>query len=163
MRRHNQLFLVLFGGLLASTGGCSGSKAVNAIVTLDGKPVEGATVVLTSSSGGPAISGFTEADGTVVLESSTKTGVPPGDYKVVVTKVKALTSQPDMKDPQAMGKAMMNQVPAPKSKDPEAMKNQGSAPKSELPAKYASADTTPLTLKIPADTNPAKIELKSAP
>jgi hypothetical protein len=145
----HRLFVVFLGGLLAFTGGCAKAKAVKALVTLDGKPVEGATVVLTSTGGGVAISGFTGADGTATLDSADKKGVPPGDYKVVVTKVKAMASVPDMKDPEAMKKAMMSKT--------------GAAPKSELPAKYGNAATTPATLKIPADSDPAKIELKSAP
>ena len=43
------------------------------------------------------------------------------------------------------------------------MKMGSAAAKSELNAKYSSVATTPLTLKIPPESSPAKIELKSAP
>ena len=144
----HRLFVVFLGGLVAFTCGCAKAKPVKVLVTIDGKPVDGATVVLNSAAGTP-ISGFTGADGTATLDSATKTGVPPGEYKVVVTKVKAMTSIPDMKDPEAMKKAMM--------------KSTGVVAKSELPAKYGNITTTPLTLQIPAAANPAPIELKSAP
>jgi len=123
--------------------GCSSRKPVQALVTLDGKTVEGATVLL-SKEGAPPISGVTGPDGIVLLDSATKDGIPPGDYKVVVTKVKAGSSNVlDPKSPDAM----------------KMMKMGSAAAKSELPAKYDSPKSTPLTLKIPPDSVPAKIEL----
>ena len=142
---HYRILVLFLGGLLAIASGCSGRKPFKAVVTLDGKAVEGATVALTQASGGSPISGMTGTDGTVTLDTAGKDGVPPGDYKVVVTKVKAQGS--GIIDP----------------KDAIKMMKGTSDPKSELPAIYASPTTTPLTLKVPSDTNPAKIELKSAP
>jgi len=140
---HYRFPALLLGVLLVLVTGCSSRKPIQAIVTLDGKPVDGASVVLTKTDGGPSISGQTAADGTVTLDSSSKEGVPPGDYKVIVTKGKALTS--GVIDPKEAGKMMMKL---------------SKMVKSELPAKYASAATTDLTLKVPSDTVPAKIELK---
>ena len=146
--RHYRILSLLLGGLLVVASGCTSRKPLQAIVTLDGKPVEGATVVLVKAGGGAAISGFTAADGTLTLDSSSKDGIPPGDYKVVVTKVKAGSGGTiDPKNPEAM-KMMMK----------------GSAiAKSELPEKYGTAATSPLVLKVPLERSPAKIELKIAP
>ena len=143
---HYRILILLLGGLLMVTAGCSGRKPLQAIVTLDGKAVEGATVVLTKEGGGPAISGFSAADGTLTLDAASKDGIPPGDYKVVVTKIKATsTGITDPKSPEAM----------------KMMKNGSAGNKSELPAKYATAATTDLKVKIPLESTPYKIELKS--
>jgi len=139
---HYRILSLFLAGLLVVVTGCTSAKPVQALVTLDGKPVDGATVVLTKE-GAPPVSGQSGSDGIVVLDTATKGGVPAGDYKVVVTKVKAASTVPDVKNPESM-KMMMKA---------------GAAAKNELPAKYENAKSTPLTLKIPPDTVPAKIEL----
>jgi hypothetical protein len=144
-----RLFLVLLGGLLAAAVGCSRSKPVQVLVTLDGKPVEGATVALSGDAKVETVSGFTGPDGTATLNTSKGTGVPPGEYKVLVTKVAPMAAGSiDMKNPDAMRKMA------------EARKG-GS--KGELPAVYADSKSTPLTLKVPPESSPAKLELKSKP
>jgi len=144
---YSRISALLLGVLLVLVTGCTSRKPLAAVVTLDGKPVEGATVVLSrvGGGGGTPISGQTDASGTVLLDTAAKDGVPPGDYKVVVTKTKALTTgiiKPG--DPEAV--KMMQKV--------------AKAGKSELPDKYASASSSDIILKVPSDTSPAKIELK---
>lgn len=80
--------------ILAAMIGCGGGVAsvrtvpVKGKVTLDGKPVEGATVQFApEDSGGRAASGVTKSDGT--FELTTAGGGPgavPGNYKVAITK-----------------------------------------------------------------------------
>jgi hypothetical protein len=139
--------LPLLCGILVLAAGCSSRKPLAAVVTLDGKAVEGATVVLTKTGGGGGapISGLTDASGNVLLDTAAKEGVAPGDYKVSVTKVKAQTTG------------------IIKPGDPEATKlmmKGAKAAKTELPDKYANASSSDITLKVPPDTTPAKIELK---
>jgi len=140
-----QMFTLSVFILITAVVGCGGGKPVPVLVTMDGKPVDGATVVLTSEDkGGATLNGLTGSDGTATLDSSPKGAVKAGTYKVVVTKVKALSS--GAVDPAESKKMMM----------------QGARPaKSELPEKYGSLKSTPLTLTIPPPSAPAKIELTS--
>jgi len=144
---HYRISALLLGAMLVLVTGCSSRKPLAAVVTLDGKAVEGATVVLTKTGGGGGapISGLTDASGNVLLDTAAKEGVAPGDYKVSVTKVKALTSG------------------IIKPGDPESAKlkmKATKAAKTELPEKYANASSSDITLKVPPDTTPVKIELK---
>jgi len=146
----NRALVFLFGGLLLAASGCASRKTVQAVVTLDGKAVVGAMVVLVpADEKGDTATGQTTGDGSVTLTTIKGEGVRSGTYKVPVTK----TAQPG-----AGGN------PKPGSKEAiEMMKAGAAARKSELPEVYASAATTPLSLKVPPDTTPAKIELKSTP
>jgi len=77
------LLLVLFMG-------CgSGMKPVTGVVTLDDKPLEGASVVFTPQEGGRTNSvGKTDASGAYELTYTNKEGAIVGDYKVVIFKPK---------------------------------------------------------------------------
>jgi len=144
----NRGLIILFGGLILLTSGCGAGKPVQVVVTLDGKPVEGANVVLMAEgAAGQAISGFTSADGSATLTTSSKEGIKPGTYKVLVTKVKTVTvGTLDPKSPEAM----------------KMMTGKGPKPKSELPLVYGSM-TTPITITVPVAASPVKIELKAKP
>jgi hypothetical protein len=146
-----RLVLVLLWALVVAAGGCSRAKPVRVEITLDNKPVEGATVNLSGDAKGvDLVSGVTGPDGVATLDSPKRTGVPPGTHKVIVTKFpKRTEAAPDPKDTEAVKKMMMGSASA------------GS--KNELPAKYASSRDTPLTLKVPPDSSPAKLELKANP
>jgi len=150
----NRVLIILVGGLVALTAGCSGRKPVKVLVTLDGAPVDGATVSLLMDNMNGTISGRTEADGTATLDSSTKGGVAPGTYKVLVTKSAVVGGAPP-KGPDGQYKI----------EDMGKMMREGAAkaPKSELPAVYSNVKSTPLSLTVPPTENPAKIELKAKP
>jgi hypothetical protein len=145
MRHPKQCFLVLLGGLLLAAG-CSKAKPLQVLVTLDSKPLAGASVTLHSDAvKADAPFGMTGPDGVASLNTLKKMGVPPGTYKVIVSK-SAAVSTPDPKDMEAMKKMMM-----------------AGPGKSELPEVYSDAKKTPLSLTVPPDSSPAKIELKSKP
>jgi hypothetical protein len=151
---------------------------VNGVVTLDGTPVEGATVDFVSDDG-KSYSGFTDAGGNFTLNGpDQKSGVPAGTYKVTVTKQRNMTVDTSGGDEaqkgdlskmmSKMGKegvkeaakgksAMMMSNPMLKSKSGLA----SGGVKSDLPVLYASKETTPLTVKVPPDTQRVPIELKS--
>jgi hypothetical protein len=80
-------------GLLCSVG-CGGSKRVpfEGIVTLDGKPLAGAKVMLQRSEGPIEerfFSGDTDANGHFAIKppESDSPGVAPGDYRVLISSV----------------------------------------------------------------------------
>jgi hypothetical protein len=83
-------------GLLAlPLGGCGDAASklvpVSGSVTMDGKPLPGAVVTFTPTGTTPGVggSGLTGQDGAFVLAEGRRAarGVPPGDYKVVITRL----------------------------------------------------------------------------
>ncbi len=82
------LALVCFAGCGGATSDRPATYAVTGVVTLDGKPVEGATVTFNPESrDGTAAFGRTGADGTYQLTTfEASDGALPGDYIVTVTK-----------------------------------------------------------------------------
>ncbi len=152
-----------FACLLAALTGCAGEKltSVSGVVTLDGKPVEGATVTFASEDGKTTASGSSDASGNFSLMSGEKTGAPAGNYKVMVTKSQ-YTPTAEAPDPSGMMKMAPKDVGkgAPKGTGPLPGGGTG-APKTELPGIYAGT-TSPLTAKVPSD-GPVKVEMKSKP
>jgi hypothetical protein len=157
--------MVCFTALLlvvSGLAGCgSGTNKVEGVVTLDGKPVQGASVSFMPQGGtGQFADGFTDAEGRFTLATSGKAGVRSGTYKVVVTKTDAVAVEMVPGSPEYMSKMKKE---GPKA-GPPAMRPGGGAssgPKSLLPAVYSKPDTTPLTQKVPPDSSPVKLELKS--
>ena len=126
--------------------GCGGGGAdpgkgvpVSGTVTLDGKPLEGASV--TFMSGTFAGFGVTDAQGKYRLVQ----GALPGSNKVVISKIEggaeALTDDPDsgidagMREAEAMG-------------NPEG--EMPTAPKDLVPAEYSDSAKTKLKYDVPA-------------
>lgn len=162
--------------------GCGGSKTseVKGVVTLDGKPVEGAMVLFTSDDGSIS-SGMTDASGNFELVSgpSNTKGAPPGVYRVSITKVKTMEG---MKGPNeggadgGGGAAMMKNMEkmAKESAKASGTGGKGGGPpgmnvgkasggsNSLLPQVYATPQTTPFTgIKVPAD-GPIKLDMSSS-
>jgi hypothetical protein len=127
--------------------GCGGPKLVpvEGVVDLDGKPVEGATVVFLPDgvSGRPA-QGLTAGDGRFRLSTVSEQGAGPGEYKVIVTKTVGILppgaepTSPD--DEQKMRKQRE-----------EFDKHSEKYLRSLLPSVYSSPVTTPLRCKVPPD------------
>ncbi|NCY17536.1 MAG: carboxypeptidase regulatory-like domain-containing protein [Actinobacteria bacterium] len=119
-------------------------------VTLDGTPVEGATVVLAPESGtGPAASGMTNAEGVCAFTTfESRDGAVPGKYLVTVAKTefpegRALTADDPSYDPSTAVAAVVK----------------GS--KELLPAKYKTAKTSGLMVEVKNGENPtAAFDLK---
>ena len=104
-------------------------------VTQDGKPVEGAVVtfipvgVADPTAKAPGGQGQTGADGAYHVHSSfdqgktMQDGLPAGDYKVTVVKMEAPSGEASFDRP----------------------------PKNILPAKYAAAESSPVSAKVTAE------------
>lgn len=106
-----QLISGLLVAVAAAVSGCGGGTAsVSGVVTLDGKPVEGASVSFAPVSGdGGGIGGSygkTDAQGRYELRTvvGDRSGAAPGKHKVTIS-----LSKPDPKNPEGAEK---NLIPA---------------------------------------------------
>lgn len=135
--------------------GCGGVRPVkvSGTLTLNGQPVEGATVqfVPVDPGGRPAL-GLTKADGGFSLTTiEDQDGALPGQYKVVITynpPLESSSAAPAQTTEQGMKAAMQAQAQAKKTK-----------PKYVIPPAYTDATKTPLTQTIPA-SGPITLEIK---
>lgn len=171
MNRHHCMLLMFMAVALCSTS-CGGLVTVKGVVTLDGAPVEGATVSFVTGDGKHTYTGLTDAGGNfTLLSADQKPGVAAGTYKVTVVKTPAMKMGPTEPGSPEYMKEMQNEqkegakFSKPKIGMPPGMPGmaKSGAAKSELPVVYATVGTTPLTAKVPPDTNPIAIELKSKP
>jgi hypothetical protein len=154
MRRTKRGWLALAALLVLAAAGCGGKHipvAVSGVVTLNGKPVEGATVTFYIVGGGqegrPA-TGRTDVSGAFRLNTmGNEDGALPGEYKVVIAKwVPAL---PNLKIPDF-----------PKTPEGRAQREEflyrayGDRPrgKNVLPTPYGDPNTTPLTATVNGKT-----------
>lgn len=147
---HRSLLRVGLGGLLVAFIGCgTGLKSVEGIVTMDGKPVDGASVAFVPEGGaGRQASGSTGPDGKFTLISGPDKGAAPGNYKVLVTKKAGVSSATTSTNPADLAKMMQKGV------------KEVAKQKSLLPEKYAKIDTTPLTCTVPPPSQPVTFDLK---
>lgn len=178
------IFLAMAACLAFPALGCGGKYVdVKGVVKLDGKPVEGATVTFVTEDGAKSYSGFTNASGEFTLTGDSRSGAPPGTYKVTVVKTAKVGGAEQMtpggedyikhmKDEQkadAKGgapKTLMPGMPGVKGMPGmPAMPGPGlpgqAGPRTELPAVYATAGTTPLTVTVNSDTQNVQLDLKS--
>jgi hypothetical protein len=160
-------FLLLVAGLAALAGCGTKTHIVEGTVTLDGAPVDGATIVFMPEGGqGQQGVGITDAAGKFQLNNSSSKdgGLPAGTYKVLVTKVKAVSEEiselAKTDVTAAMSKAGEKQAKAaamsPAAK--YAMMSKGGGPKAvaqksanTLPTKYETAENTPVSIAVPHD------------
>src|SRR5262245_1264000 len=96
IRKITGLMVVFALGGVVGCGG--GLKSVEGLVTLDGVPVEGASVSFTPEGEGQPAFGVTDSNGKFVLQTINKAGANPGTYKVTVTKTKPVK----ISDPKSM-------------------------------------------------------------
>jgi hypothetical protein len=126
--------------VLAAGVGCGGSgnlvKTVG-LVTLDGKPVEGATVTFhPEAEKGRAATGLTDGDGVFHLQTFAEAdGAFPGEYKVTVIKTETMAGPSSASGPEQMMKTMFNRSTKKRS--------------SLLPKEYADVSKTPLRVHVP--------------
>jgi len=71
-----------------------GTAPVSGMVTLDGKPVEGAGVMFSPVNPGPIAIGTTDAEGRFVLATGKLTGAMLGEHKVTISKSLIMQSAP---------------------------------------------------------------------
>jgi len=153
------LFWRVFAAIpLLAVLGCGGGTELVKVagkVTLDGKPLPGASVQFVPEAGtGTPANGVTGSDGSFRLTTfSTGDGARTGTYKVVIQLIDeaaeggAVIVQPGT-DPRAMAEAMKKAKDAPKSN------------KQKLPATYSDVKKTTLKQVVPP-TGAVVLDLKS--
>jgi hypothetical protein len=149
MLMRGRFILGTLAAALAVLGlGCGGGKlvTVEGKVTLDGKPLEGATVLFTpqGNQGRPA-QGVTADDGSFRLSTSSEEGAERGEYKVLVTKTTGMLmpgqTAPSASDLDQQGTRQRE----------EFAKHGFASLRSLLPAVYADPEKTPLRCRVPPD------------
>lgn len=149
---------------LAALAGCAGGRKptkVEGTVTLDGKPVSGATVsFLPLDVGGRPANGRTDQDGHFRLTTiEPGDGALPGEYKVSVM-VEPVT-RPEAAP--AQGMAMMEQRTSRKGPRGERLaalaERKQKVPPSPVPAVYGDPGQTPLRQTVPPQ-GPVRLELQ---
>ena len=140
MRTRGVHLVALLGVILIGCGG-RGTTPVRGVITLEGTPVAGATVLFMpegQDSSRPA-SGFTSSDGTFRLTTSKPDdGALPGKYRVLIQKTEAA------KDPGAAERSALERARA-KIEEKSLQKRR----KPTLPESYARFETTPLRCSVP--------------
>jgi hypothetical protein len=143
-------FVAVLGG-----AGCGKTVGIKGKVTLDGQPVEGASVQFVPIGEGQPAFGTTDASGVFTLSTFKQgDGALKGEYKVTVSKMSDNVLPFDPQDKNATKAAMF-----------EIMKKSTgtvrlAAQKKSLPGIYSDHNTTPLLQTIP-DTNGYNLELFS--
>jgi hypothetical protein len=142
MQRFAIHLLPWFAPLALFVAGCghnSSLPSVEGIVTLDGKPLAGATLVfIPSGTVGEGASGTSGSDGSFRLVTRNHAGAKPGDYKILVQVT------PPAKDPYTAyaEELQFRREPGPK-------KASGSS--SSIPLIYSDVRTTPLHCTVPVE------------
>jgi len=146
---------------VAGVAGCGGGgpavERVAGLVTLDGKPVEGATVSFVPGSGGLFASGLTGADGRFTLNTAAPgakpgSGAVVGDYRVTIVKMEsaAQARTDDPNDPKYDPLASVGENPnAPKK------------PTYVVPKAYGDAATSGLQATVKNGSNDVAFALDS--
>lgn len=148
--------------LVCMASGCGGKYKpvpVRGVVTLDGKPVEAATVyfyAVGDAKEGRLAQGITDKHGEFYLSTMReRDGALPGEYKVVIHKY--VPTRPNLKIPD-----FPNTPEGKQERDDFMYRNfeaKGVQPfKNSLPAKYGNSESTPLTCKVSSRMN-VKFEL----
>jgi hypothetical protein len=148
--------------LLVAAAGCNGRHApvpVSGIVTLNGKPLAGATVtfhLVGDDREGRLATGQTDKTGTFRLKTGSGDGARPGEYKVVI--VKSVLADPKLKIPD-----FPDTPEGRNQRDHFVWKHFGDDQppyKNVVPDRYGDLKSTPLTCKVPGDT-PVHFQLTS--
>jgi hypothetical protein len=143
--------VVLLAAALTGCGG-NGTTPVKGVVTLEGAPLPGATVLFMPDGDGrgrPA-SGFTSSDGVFQLTTyRPDDGALPGQYRVLIRKTAPA------RDPAAAERSALDRALA-----KYADKTQPKAKTSTVPGQYANFETTPLRCTVPV-TEPVTLALRN--
>ena len=139
MNRISMLAGCILAGLMLAIVGCGGDGKVSVKVKIvkDGKGVDGAAVVFQSGTTTPC-TGVTDANGEATIAA------PAGEYKVTVSK----TAVVEGNDPEARMNMMKKMMSSGKG-----------GPTDLMPEEYTKLDTTKLSIKVPAATQPVIFEI----
>ena len=158
-------FCVISLGLaVASTiSGCGYRRApqvkTSGTVTLDGSPVEGASLMFIPDSGRPA-SAVTNTNGEFFVSSyGGNDGLPSGNYRVVATQF-VLKERYQKQYDKLRERAQAEAEPGEEPEDVEPEFGD-SAYENKLPIKYEELDTTDLNITITEQQDPLVISLTS--
>lgn len=139
--------LCMLLALMVPQLGCGKGKGervtVSGFVTLDGNPVEGATVAFIGGGGGALEVTTSDKDGLFKLDAA------PGPNRVTVTKEELSTAAPTSEAEMTMGTDAQYK---------EQLKHK---PKSIVPPKYSTPDTSGLSFDIAKGMDPVKLVLSS--
>lgn len=146
--------------LILSISGCGGDdglpRTVNAsgIVTLDGEPIDGASIVFAEASGTYSAQGLSDANGRFSLNAfESKTGAVPGSYKVTVSKTVTVEKSVNQKAMKALAEDAEHAASG-------GAENANVSWVNDLPQKYAGFTTSGLEAVVPEEgTDDLKIEL----
>jgi hypothetical protein len=154
--------------MLTACGEPAGPKTepVSGVVTLDDKPVEGATVTFAPTGSGSAASGVTDAAGTYKLTTfRAGDGAVMGSYAVSITKTEgsdqANVNLEGLSEEEAMKKAAEAYYKSSSFKDMGNPRSGGTKTKDLLPAKYKDAANSGLTADVKAGENKLDFKLSS--
>ena len=157
---HTHFCLTLFSTLALFATGCGQSgpavEYVKGVVTLNGTPLEGATVFFSpKGSGGIGAAGMTQPDGSFTLNAKGAkpgAGTAAGDYSVTVTKVEMPEFPNITEDDPRYGTPEHDRL------NQEAGR---AKPKAIVPEKYNSAETSPFTAKVESGSNTFTFDISS--
>jgi hypothetical protein len=149
--------LIVLPVLLAFVGGCKDRNfvSVTGVVTLDGKPVEGAAVIFhrLEGNGDSAIAG-TDAEGRFELKTEEVSGAWVGNYEVAVRKVRTegfpaiVATKGENED----GAGALSGLVTDQTNITEIW---------DVPKQYGAFETSNLKIDVTPDMQPVKLELKS--
>jgi len=165
-KRCPPLHLLLPAFLLTAAGcgrGPGSPVKVEGVVTLDGKPLPGATVTFAPVEGGRPASGRTDADGSFRLTTfRSDDGALPGEYKVIVLVGEEPDEQLVGKNPESFSNQM--KLAQRKGMSPEGRKQAAALKKdkkpSAVPDVYRDVKRTPLKELVPP-TGKVELALRS--
>ena len=153
-------FLTLFSSLTLFSVGCGQSgpavENVQGIVTLDGTPLEGATVFFSpKGTSGISAAGLTQSDGSFTLNAKGAqpgAGTAVGDYSVTVSKVE----MPEMPN-------ITEDDPRYGTPEHDRLNQEASTakPKVIVPEKYNNSETSPFTAKVESGSNTFTFDVSS--
>jgi hypothetical protein len=147
--------------LLASGSGCGYRRPAltrpQGIVTLDGEPVAGASVMLVPLEPGRPVAGASDAGGRLVFSTyGFNDGVPPGRYKAVVSKL-----VPTKRASRKLEAARARQAESDDAAEEAMVELADDDYENLLPTRYATAATTDLVVTIDRSTRRITLALES--
>lgn len=150
------IYSIIVAGL-ATYAGCGGPEGVPGVVkvsgtvTLDGTPVEAATVSFRPEGDARAASGRTDANGRFQLTTlNPGDGALPGSYKVSISKVED-TDPAHQITAEEMAEMMSGDKQAPKGPTRPGQKTKNVGMKYHVPQKYMDPEKSGLTATVTAD------------